>query len=364
MPAYKNEKTGKWYCSFYYKDWTGKNIKKKAEGFNTKREALAFESDFKNKKQGRPDMTFNAMYELYMEDCKAHLRSSTIEAKEDTFNTHLLPYFGKMPVNEITPTVVRKWQNEMVVKNYKPAYLRIISGQLSAIFNFAVKYYNLGKNPVQVTGNIGTLKRDKYAIQFWTLAEYRKFIAAIPQTTSARYAIELLFYTGMRCGELLALTLADIDEGRLLTMTEEEFQEYPHKISITKAYKEINGIPTIGEPKTDSSKRIVTIPTRVAGDLKEYVLHLQDLSHNDRLFPHCSHWVASYIRSNAKKAGVKAIRAHDLRHSHASLLIDMGFSPLLIKERLGHEDIKTTLSIYSHLYPSKNDDLIEKLESL
>lgn len=65
-----------------------------------------------------------------------------------------------------------------------------------------------------------------------------------------------------------------------------------------------------------------------------------------------------------KKSGVKKIRIHDLRHSHASLLIEMGFSPLLISEKLGHENIETTLQTYSHLYPNKHSEVAEKLEKL
>ena len=70
------------------------------------------------------------------------------------------------------------------------------------------------------------------------------------------------------------------------------------------------------------------------------------------------------MKLGCKLSGVEQIRIHDLRHSHASLLIEMGFSPLLIKERLGHEDIKTTLQTYSHLYPSKQEELINKLNDI
>ena len=70
------------------------------------------------------------------------------------------------------------------------------------------------------------------------------------------------------------------------------------------------------------------------------------------------------MKLGCKLSGVEQIRIHDLRHSHASLLIEMGFSPLLIKERLGHEDIKTTLQTYSHLYPSKQEELIDKLNDI
>ncbi len=81
---------------------------------------------------------------------------------------------------------------------------------------------------------------------------------------------------------------------------------------------------------------------------------------NDRLFPISKYVLQSDMREGIKKSGVKNIRIHDLRYSHASLLVEMGFSPLEISERLGHEKIETTLNIYSHLYPDKQSRLAEK----
>ena len=362
MPAYRDEKTGKWYCIFRYTDWTGKTVQKKKRGFLTKREAVAYEHDFISREKGNPNMTFQALYEMYFSDCKARLRESTIFVKENIFTKWVLPYFGKLPINEIKPITVRKWQNEIMKSGLKKTYIKTINNQLTAALNYAVKYCNLPNNPVHITGTIGKKHRDE--ITFWTLSEFKKFIAIMKETDPARIAIETLFYTGMRRGELLALTPRDIDEGRLLSISEDEFEKSPHTIDINKTYQEINGKPFTGPPKTGKSKRKIEIPLALAKILRAYVHSLYGISSNERIFPYTVTWLSTVIDRNAPRAGVKKIRVHDLRHSHASLLIDLGFSPLLIKERLGHENIETTLQTYSHLYPSKTEDLIEKLETI
>jgi len=361
MPAYKNEKTGKWFCSFWVKDWTGKRTKKKKEGFTTKRDALAYENEYKSVRNGSPNMTLNALYVHYMNDSRARTETSSMETKKQFFKK-ILPFFGNMPINEIQPATVRKWQNEIINAGYSRAYQKGLNTALNAIFNYAVKYYNLAKNPVSVAGSIGSFSREE--ITFWTLDEYNKFISALKEGSAERLAIEMLFYTGMRNGELRALTPADIDGGRLGTMTDEEVEKFPHVIKISHSMKRDGNKEVMGTPKTDSSYRTVSIPLFLAKDLQSYIKKSYEIGMKDRLFPRGKMWIGYIINKNVQRAGVKRIRAHDLRHSHASLLINMGCSPLVIKERLGHSNIKETLQIYSHLYPSQAVDLMGKLEKL
>ncbi len=362
MPAYRDEKTGKWYVQFYSKDWTGKRKKVLKRGFITKREAVAYEHDYLSREQGQPGMTFQALYEMYFNDCKARLRVGTVYVKKNIFEKWLIPYFGKLPINEIQPGTVRKWQNEIMKSGLSETYIKTINNQLTASLNFAVKYCNLNKNPVHISGSIGKKHRDK--ITFWTLEEFKKFISVLQEHDPARIAVETLFYTGMRRGELLALTLNDIDNGALASMTEDEFQKYPHEININKTYQLVQGKEYIGPPKTGKSKRVIGIPLFLAKILRAYVQSMYGLSSMDRVFPYTVTWLHTVIDRNAPRAGVKKIRVHDLRHSHASLLIELGFSPLLIKERLGHENIETTLQTYSHLYPSKETTLLDTLENI
>lgn len=175
-------------------------------------------------------------------------------------------------------------------------------------------------------------------------------MAALPDTaTTYRMVFELLFYSGCRSGEVLALTVADFDKAA-------------GTISINKNYARLDGKDYILPPKTPKSKRIVTLPEKVSQHLQAYINSMYQPQPGERLFPMLyKNTLGKMLKRTAATAGIKKIRVHDLRHSHASLLIEMGFPPLLISERLGHENIETTLQIYSHLYPNKAEEVAVKL---
>lgn len=348
MPTYKDKNKSTFYCSFYYTDWTGAKKKKKKEGFKKEGDAKKFEIEFLSKQQNNCDMSFNTLVELYLEDAKTRVRITTFENKKTLINLKVLPYFKKMSINNITPNHVRKWQNELIKKDYAQTYLKTINNQLSAIFNFAIKYYNLNSSPALKAGSMG--KKNADCMQFWTLKEFKQFIKYDDKPISL-LAFKVLFWTGVRSGELMALTFKDID---LINKT----------IDINKTYTRLNGEDIISEPKTPKSKRKISISDSLCDDIKIYENKLYDFKEDDRIFHFTKYFLKHEMDRICKKSGVKPIRTHDLRHSHASLLIELGFTPLLISERLGHEKVQTTLDTYSHLYPNKGDVVANKLNDL
>lgn len=351
MPVYKDNKKSTWYASFYYTDWQGNRKKKKKEGFKTQKEAKAFEREFLLKEKASCDMSFASLIDLYMEDSKSRLKPTTYNNKEYIIKTKVLPFFAQMPINTITTATIRKWQNELISNknNYSQTYLKSVNNQLSAILNFAVKYYNLPQNPARICGSMG--KKNADSMKFWTLDEFNQFIKYFEDNPKAKAIFELLFWTGIRSGELLALTLND-------------FNFECQTVSINKNYAKIKDDEYILEPKTPKSKRIITIPTFLCNLIKDYSSMLADYKSNERLFAISKHYIKHNVTRGCELSGVKQIRVHDIRHSHASLLIELGFSPLLISERLGHENIETTLQTYSHLYPNKHSEVADKLELL
>ncbi len=351
MPVYKDEKRKTWYVSFYYTDWTGARRRKKKEGFKKKSDAQDYEREFIKKQGGGSDMAFGSMVEIYMEDCKTRLRPTTYENKKYLIDTKILPVFKDMPLNAITPATVRKWQNGLLEDEaeFAPTYLKTINNQLSAIFNYAKRYYGLPSNPAAVAGSIG--KKNAEAMQFWTRDEFRRFAAAISDKPASYAIFNTLFWTGMRSGELLALTLDDVD-----------FEA--KKISISKSFARVEGEDVISPPKTPKSRRSITVPKFLLDILKDYAGRLVDYEPADRLFDYTKHFLANEMSRGCTFSGIKKIRIHDIRHSHASLLIELGFSALLVSERLGHENIETTLETYAHLYPNKHGEVASKLEDL
>ena len=175
MAAYKDEARGTWYVSFHYNDWTGKNKRKLKRGFRTRKEALEYEQKFLLQQATNLDMRIEDFYKLYEEDLKPKLKLNTWRTKDVIFQKKLIPYFKDKKMNEISPADIIKWQNEMIKKRqadgkpYKPTYLKTMQSELSAIFNHAVRFYNLRENPVKKAGTIGKGKADE--MDFWTKEE-------------------------------------------------------------------------------------------------------------------------------------------------------------------------------------------------
>ena len=355
MPAYFDEATKTWFCKFYYTDYTGTRKQKKKRGFKLQRDAKEWERAFLEKQQADITMPFASFVEIYFEDMSHRLRENTIIQKRYVVDQKLLPYFGTLPLNEITPANVRKWQNTLIAyrddkgQPYSETYLKTVNNQLTAIFNYAVKYYKLSENPCHRAGSMG--KSNAEEMQFWTKDEFKQFLEAVEDKPQSKAAFLTLYYTGMRIGELLALTIADVNAQDCT-------------ITINKSYQRINGKDVITPPKTPKSNRTVTIPEFLKDELQDYISKLYEPKPTDRLFPHTKHFFEHEMVRGTKNSGVKRIRLHDIRHSHASLLIELGCSPLLIAERLGHEKVETTLNTYSHLYPQKQNEIAEKLQQL
>lgn len=348
MKAEKDKKTGKWLIQYRYTDWQGKRRKSTKRGFATKREAEEWLRNFLITQKADFDMKFENFWKMYYADMETRLREHTMRTKKYIVELKILPYFGNKRVNDITAADIRQWQNELIKIGYSPTYLKTINNQLSAIFNYAVRYYDLKSNPCAKAGSMGKSKAEE--MDFWTGEEFRRFIDSVMNKRLSYMAFMTLYWTGMRLGELLALNPKDVDLEK-------------RTISITKSYQRLGKKDVITPPKTPKSKRVITIPEFLAADIKDYMDSLYELQENDRLFPITKYYLEHEMQRGIKESGVKRIRVHDLRHSHASMLIELGFSPLEIANRLGHEKVETTLNTYAHLYPNKQTKLAERLDS-
>ena len=351
MAIYKEEKTNTWRVIYRYTDWTGERKQSQKRGFKTKREAQIWEREQLNKATADLDMTFDSFVEQYTADMQTRIKENTWATKEHIIRTKIIPYFGKQKMSSITAQQIITWQNELM--NYKdengkslsPVYLKTINNQLSAIFNHAVKYYNLRENPCKKAGSMG--KKKNREMLFWTKEEYLKFAEVMMDKPLSFYAFEMLYWCGIREGELLALTPADFD-----------FEKCT--VSITKSYQRLNGQDLITTPKTEKSNRVIKMPQFLADEMQDYLKQLYGIESNDRMFTVTKSYLHREMDRGAKEAGVKRIRIHDIRHSAVSLLIDMGFSATAIADRVGHESIDITYN-YAHLFPSKQTEMAEKL---
>ena len=351
MAAFKNKANGTWYVQFRYTDWKGERQQKLKRGFATKKEAQAWEREFLMQKQADVNMTFESFAQLYEKDMKPKLKLNTWLTKESIIQKKILPYFGKRKLSEITAKDVMDWQNairgltDAKGKPYSPTYLKTVHNQLSALFNHAVRYYGLQVNPAAKAGNMGVEERRE--MLFWTKEEYLKFADAMMDKPLSYYAFEMLYWCGIREGELLALTPADFD-----------FEK--GTVSISKSYQRLNGQDLITTPKTEKSNRVITMPQFLTDEIQDYLKMLYGIGPDDRMFTVTKSYLHREMDRGAKEAGVPRIRIHDIRHSAVSLLIDMGFSATAIADRVGHESIDITYN-YAHLFPSKQTEMADKL---
>ena len=354
MPAYKNEENGTWTVQCYYHDMDGKRHHKTKRGFATQTKAATWEADFMAAMDGTMSMTFEAFVGLYESDVRPRLKLNTWLTKEHIIRSKLLPSFGGKRMCEITTKDVVNWQNKMLGsydddgKPFSQTYLRTINNQLTAIFNHAVRYYGLRVSPVKATMKIGDRKGPE--MRFWTKDQYLRFSEAIMDKPMSFYAFEVLYWCGVRLGELLALTAEDIDFEKGL-------------IHVTKSYQRINGEDVITTPKTTKSKRVIAMPEFLTEELHDYIVKLPFDQKDERLFQCTKHYLRHEMRRGCKECGLEPIRIHDLRHSHVSLLIEMGFSALAIADRMGHESVDITYR-YAHLFPNKQSEMAKALDNV
>ena len=307
MAAFKNKNNGTWYVQFRYTDWKGERQQKLKRGFATKKEALTWEREFLMQKQADIDMTFESFVELYEKDVKPKLKLNTWLTKESIIKKKILPYFAKRKLSEITAKDIIHWQNEIREltdwhgKPLSKTYLKTVHNQLSAIFNHAARFYGLNINPARQAGNMGTEERKE--MLFWTREEYTKFSEAMMDKPLSFYAFEMLYWCGLREGELLALTPAD-------------FNFEKRTVSINKSYQRLNKQDVITDPKTPKSNRVIQMPKFLCDEIQDYLKQLYGVQPDSRMFPISKSYLHREMDRGCKATGVKRIRIHDLRHSH------------------------------------------------
>ena len=341
MSVYKDKCNGydgeAWRVSCYYVDWTGEKKRHEKRGFKTKREAVEYEHEFMANKSRDINMSFVTFIDQYMRDLKPQIKLNTYKTKENIINSHIRPYFQNKSLSEINSTDILQWQNELLMKRdsndrgYSQTYLRTIQNQLNAIFNHAVTYYDLPKNPCKRNRLMGKSRAKE--MKFWTQEEYTRFANAIKDKPMSYYAFQLLYWTGIRCGELLALTKKDFD-----------FEKKTLKID--KSLQVIDGAIHITSPKTEKSNRIIDLPDFLVSEMEDYIAGLYKVNDETRIFPVSKSYLHHEIDRGCKIAGVKRIRLHDFRHSSCALLIHLGYSPIEIADRLGHESAEITVRYY------------------
>ncbi len=342
MAVYQEKDKRTWRCVFKYKDWTGKVHITTKRGFARKKDALQYEIDFKNRAAERADITLGALVEKYLEDYKLNRKESSYLTVRARIEYHILPYFKDIPITDITPYKIKEWQNILTQKGIGSSLTKSVNVSFSALLNYAVKYFGLPANPFAKTGKTGRINKK---VDFWELDDFIK-VSALFATPLDKAVYNLLFWSGMRIGELEALS-------------KEDFDLESNTISISKSYNPATKLTT--PPKTAASIRKITMPAEIMVLVREYLATLLECPE----YPFQVNRRESYrarLATYAAQAGVKPITLHDLRHSHASYLIRHAAASLpTIAKRLGHSSPTITLNTYAHVYRDSDSEIAGKI---
>lgn len=353
MPAYKNKKNNKWFVKYSYVDEEGKKKYITKRGFDTKREALQWEDDNRKQVLNKKDMLFEDFVDKYKLNHLIRLKPDTAKIKSSIIDNIITPFFKGFKMTEIGVNDVVEFQNTLLDekanngKGYSESYIRTVHSVLVALLGFACKEYGLDKNPAQIAGGVGSLQ--SRSDEFWTYEEYKKFIDYYRSDKETYYAFEVLYWSGMRRGELLALTPEDFDFRNDL-------------VHINKTLNEDADEDTDNLPKTESSKRFIKLPKSLCMELSEYIEEKQKGS-KQRVFDMSPSKLNRKVDIGSKATGVKRIRIHSFRHSHASLLIKLGYSPMAIASRLGHSG-SYVVHRYSHMWPGSQEEIARRLDDI
>lgn len=342
---------------------------------STKKEAQQIESKYlrlyhENKLITNSDLTLKDIYEIYEEKYTQNLKPSYKQTQERIFKNYIEPYFKNTQIKLIKKQQIYDFQQFLLTS--KPKRKETLSNKtinmiiihLQKLFNVAMKEGLSYENPCN---QIDKLKVQKKEIDFWTLDEFTTFISHIDKNKPfLKVFYQFAFFTGMRAGEMIALTWSDIDF-------------YNQTVRINKSAKLINGNYLTTTPKTESSNRYITINTKITAMLKKWQeiqpKLLIDNSQNidsDKLLVfqyNEKHPSSDYYSKQIKKIiaknnlNLKPIRLHDFRHSHVALLIHNNEKNTTIKERLGHSSITTTIDTYGHLYPNSQKLMSDKFDN-
>lgn len=356
MPVYRDTNSTYFFRTYINKLGKAKQVTRR--GFNTKKEALhaMVLIDSQNNTTIRT-MTFQQLYDKYIEYYLLKNKGQSSRRIKSYFTNHILPYFNEAKVSKITTTDYLEWQKYILNKELSDSFNKGLHGSVVTILNHAMKFYGLEKN---VAKEIGGFKKTykKKPKEVWTYEEYEKFISVIDNIVD-KALFSTLYETGMRYGELAALKWNDFD-GSSIDVNKTISKEFGND----KTY-------IINDPKTRSSKRIITLSNNVItllNGLKENFKLYEGFSNDWFIFgglkPYSHTTANNHKNKYCSLSDVKQITLHEFRHSHVSLLINKNVPITDISERLGHADSSITLGIYSHMLRKENDPVLDVLNNL
>lgn len=379
--VYLDKNTKLWFFkAFLGRDENGVKIQKTKRGYPSQKEAKlaydkymlthAFNKNLSAQSRTAQQITFKDYYSVrFTAWYEQQVKRQTYENAKFIFEKRL-QFFYSFRIRDISNRDIEDWMLELsrtTTRNSRnqdqkatlsKSYINRILGHLKIVLDRAVKDGVIESNPVN---DVSHLPRENRKVEFWELDEFQKVMNQIPedsiQNKQRKLVFETLFYTGLRIGELLGLTWSNIN-----------FEKQQITVEKTLIYQDKKHW-YLSTPKTKNAYRTIGIGKKLTGKLAEW----KELQQRIGVFEYITqidgtftppYSFSIWLKEAAKKANVKPIKLHALRHSHVSLLIEQNIQPLIIQERLGHANIQITLGTYGHLYAKSDEMVVTALDNL
>lgn len=362
MSVHKDEKTGTWYFKKRVINLDGSKKNTTRRGFRTKQEARKAEMEL-NPYEFKT-LTFNQLCDSYLKYKSTKLKESTIYGHRGIIDKYMRDYFKNVDVKNIQNQYVLSWIELLRTQDIGVGRINKVIGVLDSVLKHGEAFYGINANPCRKIEKLRDLSVKKIEMTIWTPEQFKKFISKCENFTYFTF-FNLLYYTGLRKGEARALTWGDIKNDK-------EHKLIVNKTMGRRCYDTKSNEYKATNPKTESGNRIVVLSDKIYDILmkyKDYMIAMYQVVNDNHLIfgydkPLSETSIARYADKICELANLEKIKIHDFRHSHASLLINMGLNPLFIAERLGHENVSTTLDTYSHLFPTNQTEIAQKIDKL
>lgn len=346
------------------RDSNGKIIKKSAYfvSYNgtwkqnlkwTKKDALAYEAKLKfGSVEKESKLTLDNLFKMYREEYIHKIKMRSIITYDKFYDLHIKPSLGNKVIDKITQKDINDWQKYLVSKKFSNNYLKSIQQFFRTLINFGLKREYFTKDPFKIdfVKSNSTKKSKKFNI--WTPEEFQRFINHV-DILEDKVMFMILYLCGLRKGEAMALKIKDVDLNRS-TININENWDYVNKLTTT--------------PKTENSIRTVYIVKELKENIKLLIDKYQEYPEydsNNLLIGYNLHMSPTTLQRHHEiyciESGIKVITIHEYRHSHVSTLIDMGFNPHQIAERIG-DTVEMVNNTYGHLFLEAQERMAKALE--
>lgn len=350
----------KYYFRIKYKDILGNVHDYSSPKYKNKRDAENEEAKYRIKVMNNEtlleNLTLGQIYTKYSLNKENTLKKQTITKIENQFKH--LQELSNVKINDLKYSHIELLKHNLDKKHLSIEYKNKIIRLLMSIIRFSNKYYNTSLELIKFC-ELYKNKELKKEMEFFTYDEYKKFDSVIDEFDWHTF-FEILYFMGLRQGELQALQFKDLD-----------LKKETMSISKTLTTKLKGEKWTISPPKTKTSIRLLPIPKRVLNDLKNALNEAKKFKDYESTWfifgnsiPFKETTIQAHKNKYCKLVGVKQIRIHDFRHSCASLLINQGASISLVSKYLGHANISITLKTYTHMYKSELETIKNVLDNL